>query len=938
VLSNQALEQGRRAGDRWVESQALNNLGFLYYDLGDNNKALEYLNQSLQLRRSLNDREGEAETLLYLGEVHHALKQTQTAFSFYRESLIRWSRLGDLRGEALSLLYMGHLSLILGELQQAFGLYDEATRIFRTIGNRQGQNSALKGVAFAYSFMGDQLRALDFFQKSLSLSREIGDRAEESELLTYISEIYRELGNYEEASKCAEAAVLAYRAMGLRLPEALALMTLARVWEAQGSFAQALTCYYRALDLSKTGGDRFGEGRVLSAIGHVCYKLGQPSKAFEYYQQALALQAVVNDSVGMPATLFNLAQLESDLSNFAESRSHIEAALKAVESLRTKVDNYELRATYLSSTRQYYDFLINLLMRMHAKQPRAGLDGVALHASERGRARSLQESLGEARSEIRQGVDPVLLEREQSLQQAISAKAERQVRLLGGKHTEEEATTIAKEIDAVTTEYQEVQSLIRSKSPRYAALTQPQPLGLKEIQQEVLDDNTLLLEYALGDERSYLWAVTQKSMTSHELPKRAEIEQVARRVHELLIARQTKEGDTPRQYYERVGQADSQYWQEAALLSQMLLGPVADQLGTRRLLIVAEGALQYLPFGALPKPKLESERQKGKGEGGVEDDAVPLSAFAFPLSPLIVEHEIVNLPSASVLAVLRRETRERKGPSKAVAVLADPVFERDDPRVGKSGRMAPMLSRVNQPGASASRGQPVSKLQSSRPSKSRPSTLISLPTSDLHRALRDVGVMRGGLSVPRLLSTRQEAETILAVAPPGSAMKAIDFKASRETATSPELGQYRIVHFATHGLLDNEHPELSGLVLSLVDEEGKPRDGFLRLHDIYNLNLPAELVVLSACNTGLGKDVRGEGLVGIVRGFMYAGAARVVASLWKVDDEATAELMKRFYQQMLQEGKPAAAALRAAQIGMLQQKQWRSPYYWASFVLQGEWK
>ena len=209
---------------------------------------------------------------------------------------------------------------------------------------------------------------------------------------------------------------------------------------------------------------------------------------------------------------------------------------------------------------------------------------------------------------------------------------------------------------------------------------------------------------------------------------------------------------------------------------------------------------------------------------------------------------------------------------------------------------------------------------------------------ELHRALRDVGILReGGLSFPRLLSSRQEAEAIIAAAC-RCRMSATDFEASRATATSPELGQYRIVHFATHGVLNSEHPALSGLVLSLVDEQGKPQDGFLRLHDIYNLNLPVDLVVLSACNTGLGKEVRGEGLVGIVRGFMYAGAARVVASLWKVDDEATAELMKRFYQQMLQGDMTAAAALRAAQVEMWQQKRWHSPYYWAAFVLQGEWK
>ncbi len=186
--------------------------------------------------------------------------------------------------------------------------------------------------------------------------------------------------------------------------------------------------------------------------------------------------------------------------------------------------------------------------------------------------------------------------------------------------------------------------------------------------------------------------------------------------------------------------------------------------------------------------------------------------------------------------------------------------------------------------------------------------------------------------------TRQEAEQIFAIAPNAANLKAIDFKANYATATSGELGQYRYLHFATHGLLDSERPGLSALVLSLVDEQGKPQDGFLRAKDIYNLSLPAELVVLSACQTGLGQEIKGEGLVGITRGFMYAGAARVVVSLWSVNDKATAELMTKFYQKMLKEGQSPAAALRAAQVEMWKQKQWQSPFYWAAFVMQGEWK
>jgi CHAT domain-containing protein len=218
-------------------------------------------------------------------------------------------------------------------------------------------------------------------------------------------------------------------------------------------------------------------------------------------------------------------------------------------------------------------------------------------------------------------------------------------------------------------------------------------------------------------------------------------------------------------------------------------------------------------------------------------------------------------------------------------------------------------------------------------------TIPSYP-EHLTRSLGDLGLgtRQAAAVLPRLAFSRQEADAIMAMTDPGKGMEALDFQASRETALNKDLGQYRIVHFATHGLLDNEHPELSGLVFSLVDQEGQSRDGFLDLEDIYNLTLPVDLVVLSACETGLGKQITGEGLVGLTRGFMYAGASRVLASLWKVDDEATAEVMGRFYAGMLKAGLPPAAALRQAQIEMQKQKRWTDPYYWAAFTIQGEWK
>jgi len=316
-------------------------------------------------------------------------------------------------------------------------------------------------------------------------------------------------------------------------------------------------------------------------------------------------------------------------------------------------------------------------------------------------------------------------------------------------------------------------------------------------------------------------------------------------------------------------------------VSESILRPLAAELGEKRLVIVSDGALAYLPFAALPDPS--------------------------GAAPLVVRHEIVSLPSASALASLRREIQGRKPAPLDLAVLADPVFDRDDPRV---------RAALASPGAAA---------RTVRTLRGDPSGEEDLP---------------GGLTrLPRLLYSREEARRILALVPPGRGLAALGFDASLRTVFSAALDRYRIIHIATHGFLNSSHPGLSGLVFSLVDSNGQAQNGFLRLNDLYGLRLNCDLVVLSACNTGLGKEIHGEGLIGLTRGFLYAGAARVIVSLWNVDDEATADLMQRFYSAVL--GPRAlrpAAALREAQVSMWNDARWKSPYYWAGFRLEGEWR
>jgi CHAT domain-containing protein len=435
------------------------------------------------------------------------------------------------------------------------------------------------------------------------------------------------------------------------------------------------------------------------------------------------------------------------------------------------------------------------------------------------------------RSGIRAGIEPALLARERSVRARLTDKEQSRIHLLTSKSKPAAIASIDRDIRALLGELNDVESDVRHSSPRYATLVAPEPLSLRDVQQKVLDDGTALLEISLGATRSYLWTVTREGLTVKTLPGRAEIETLVRSAHTMVTAQ------------------DKGFPAAAKRLRNLLFTPVAAVVKNRRVVIVPDGALHYVPFAAV-----------------------------------IPEREIVVLPSASVLSMMRR-TSNAKRPTGVVAVVADPVFRADDPRVEVAA-------------------------------------VTRSATSDS--------------ALPRLRFSRREAETVSGMVPAGKKIVALDFDASRSVLR--RVGDYRIVHFATHALVDDVHPQLSSLVLSTVDAKGREANGHVPLYEIYNLDLGSELVVLSACQTAIGKEMRGEGIVSLTHGFMYAGAPRVLSTLWRIDDRATAELMKHFYAGMLRDGLAPAAALHRAQRMLAKDERWSAPYYWAGFVLQGEWR
>ncbi len=895
------LRLARSAGYRDLQSAALSDIGSVYLMMGDPRMALPYVTESLAIKREEHDRHGEMLVLANAGTIYYAIGDSYKALDTFRELLPMRRELHDRRGEGTTLYYMGTSLARLGDLDLALDSFTQALPIMREVGDARGEGRALTNLGSLYLSLGQPQDSLGTLQQALELTRKLKDRHQEESILTAMAHAFLQLGDTDQALGYGQQALKIQQELSDKRGEGLALAELGSVYASVGKREQALDAYRKALPLLRGASDQAGEADTLNSLGTLALKNHDTEEARRDFEQASQLATAIEDrrrhaiaEVNMGAAyrllgdklkardslvdasaqlttigdrfeqsraLYLRALLEGDDRDWNNARQHLEEALRIDEQIRAAVVGGELRSTWLTTVLDQYEALEDALMHLHQLHPDRGYDVQAFETAERARARTLLDMLSEARAGLRQGVAPELISGEHILAARLQAKRERQIQLLVAGGDTAAADAVGAEIRQANAQYQQLEAKILAASPRYANFAKQEPLTLQRLQREYLDSGSLLLEYAPGEQRSFLWTISRTSFRSYVLPARSMLDALAER------ARASMSNATDRELAKSAPEA-------LDALSRAVLGSVSGELANKRLLIVTSGSLQFIPFGALPSPQ-------------------------DPAEPLMVRHEIVNLPSASTIAFLRRGA-DAQGSSKLVAVIADPVFAADDPRV-KSNSDAGYTDSDSE-------------------SRTRSPTVLAPTTFD------------------RLTFTRREAENILALAPQGSSFSAFDFDASRATVQSGALRDYKYVHIASHGLVNPFHPELPSIVLSLVDKSGRPRDGFLQAADIYNLKLNADLVVLSACQTALGQNVRGEGVVGLTRAFMYAGSSAVVASLWTVPDRSTAELMREFYRGMLIDNLRPPAALQRAQIALWKDSRWARPYYWAAFTLQGEWK
>ncbi|MBV9505779.1 MAG: CHAT domain-containing protein [Acidobacteriia bacterium] len=856
-IFEQGLADARQRRDVQQTYTSLHNLARLEQDLGNNRASVKLFEEALQLAE--NDRMETASTLDALGTGYHLLGEDEKAIATLERSRAEWRDLGNQNGESISLNNLALVYADIGRPQQALDAMNNALSKRRGLGDDAGVAELLRGVGGIYQALGDFDRAAAYFTQVLETQKRFGD--EHGQALTYNSLGVVEMNQQRAGDALAhfEQAMPLLEKFGDRRGQVTVLSNIANARLNTKNLSEAEAQFNTSLGIAREIADLNGQALALHGLGSVYQDSDRLDRALETYRESVALWRQLRNPVAESKAHSLIAKVEREQGKIEAALKEAEESIRLLEVQRGELASEDLRAYFLAATEAPYNVQVELLMDMHHAHPGQGWDARAFEASEQARARSLLDLIAQSHLDLHQGVDPALLARDRAAREALAAKA---VELQKVKPEGDDFKQLQVDVAELTAERERVEAAMRAANPRYRELSAPRPLNLRTIQSQVLDSGTLLLEYFLGEKRSYLFAVTSGALRTYEMPRR---EDVSNALADLAAELQSFSLDRTLLH------------RRAQELSAMLLRPAASLLQKNRLLIVGDGDLAQIPFSALPNPTT--------GE------------------PLIVTNEILTEPSASLLPALREKDAARKKASRELAVIADPVFQPTDARMGAGVSGALRDGRTPEVLAAA-----------------------------VHNTTR------GGKTLERLEHSEAEARAILAMTPPDRSVALLGFRASKANVADARLADYRMVHFATHGMIDRTHPQLSGLALSLFDEKGQPQDGFLDLNAIFDMKLAADLVVLSACESGEGKAVGGEGLMGLTRGFFYAGAKSLAVSLWSVDDEATAELMKRFYQGMLGARLSPAAALRAAQRSMILDAHWSDPYYWAAFTLEGEWR
>jgi CHAT domain-containing protein/Tfp pilus assembly protein PilF len=853
------LELIYKTKDLELQGKVLGNIGLIYDDLSDYKNSLIYHKRAFEIIREVGNKKDIGKVLGNIGVVYGNLGDFEKTLEYNLKALSIMREIGDQKNEGSVLGNIGVSYEQLGDNSKALTYFEKALVIHKKIGNKRSEGIVTANIGGVYRNFGCYEKALTHYKDALAIDRNIGDKRNEGIDLGNIGVVYCDLADYKKALEFYEKALSIHREVGNKSSEGLVLASIGNFYIDVGQFKKALEYHKKGLTIHREIGDKRTEGFTLNSCGTTYLALKEYDKSEKHYRQALKIGKRIKAPEIIWAALAGLGTLYRAEGKYEIAFSYYKKSIQTIESVRGKLKIEEQKSGFMGDKIKIYEDIVSLLFEMHQKGPLKGYHELAFNYAERSRSRAFLDMLAESRANIKEGIDPELLKREKILNREFSltqsALQEERVKP-EEKMNQKRVRELEEKLKNFDEEFEHLKLQMARKNPKYATLKYPVPTTLQELQQKILDKDTVMFEYMVGEKSSYLWKVSRDSFEARKLDiGREEMERRVKLLRHLIETSSNAPGFAAQSY----------------ILYQKLMEPAIGMVPKgKKLLIVPDGILNYLPFEVLCTKKV------GKRDG----------KYLFKtLHYLIKKYPVYYVQSASVWASLQQEPaplnlKKGKGTRKLLA-FGDPVF------IGEKELSGNAFIR------SAFRGsEPV--------------------------------------QFNRLIYSGKEVEAISKLFRP-SDIYLRELAKEEKMKQLKDLSQYRYIHFATHGILNENKPQFSGLVLTQDDDPTE--DGFLQMREILNLKLNADLVVLSACRTGLGKLVRGEGIIGLTRAWMYAGTPSVMVSLWAVNDASTAKLMEMFYKY-LKKGMDKTNALRKAKLRLL--KKTGAVRGWAGFVLMGE--
>ena len=802
----QALDIHRKLGDRHSEGTDLGNIGTVYADLGQYEQSLESYEQSLIIHIESGDRRSEGAVLGNIGTVYTELGQYERALEYYEQSLIIRREIGDRRGEGADLNNIGLVYQYLGQYKQAMEDCEQALLITQEIGDRSGEGHNLTNIGNIYLNLGQYPQALAYYEQALVIKREIGDRYSEGGILGNIGEVYRNLGQYQLALESCEQTLAIMREIGNRRGEGMTLGNLGVVYLHLGQSERALEYFEQALAIDLEIGDRPGEGTDLLNIGVVYWELGQYQEASSAFQKSLHIHEILGSLDRLWLAQRGLASVEVHLKQSESAISHYEQALETIETLRAGLIEKEQKLSFMRNKLYVYDELIDLLQDIHQTEPDRAYDRKALETFERKQGRVFLEEMGQSGARLFAGIPESFLQDELDLElqweHTSKQLADERAKFIT-EQNKELIQTLEQRKKTLESEQEALQARIEIEYPDYYALRYPKPAALTDLQQNILQPGELLLIYGVMQEQTVLWIVGKGDfslvpLNVSEKELQQEVEAFRKAPNGIITAIESGQRLAAIRLAEETLNDMAQ--QGYALYQRLIpetVRPLIVQAHT--LYIIPTGPLYGLPFEALVTQ-------------APEEEGCP--------HYLVQDASISYLSSVSLLKILRdAQTRRKQTVKYPLLAFANPEYPAQCPSIDNTMIAARTEAYLTLTGKTSCFRQK-----------------DELPDTDPF--------------VKRLAET-------LAVADQDALQ--LGSKASRTTVLrfheQQRLDDYRYLVFAAHAVAPDEVDPIRQPALILAHPE---TEDYLTMADVFGLQCNADLIALSACNTGRGEQIRGK--------------------------------------------------------------------------------